>query len=371
MESKTVYELLPKLPKSIYPSWELSKHIEDSCECQLQGQGWEGALSWYSGSCHQDPDAHRFICDQYVRFGLRPPIDYLIDWCWGFVYHYIDVMDPSILFSGCTDVVQTEENYFYQYSFKTNGGGWSEADPGEVETYRYFPEGIKAWEILMSYPGLQHYFDYLDNYFTEHWDMIQPEYSNSYPEEHKLIQYYGVKLTKDLAHLGVWASIMWICSPMAREWRTKRHPIFSMCYEYGEGVLYEWCFYSKEYYQKLNRPAQSCVSCHSVEWCVELTQFADGPSQYICEHCLNPVTHSYATCGTRLCKKASCPHHPGAHAARMIGADERYGSIRMLPDGRKVRDLPGLMYIQEQVATRYAKGITDIIGQDFRKLLGI
>ncbi len=377
-QRESVYSLLPAHPKHIYPDWKINERSLDSYETGyyenqlIDEYGGTGLLTSY---CPRDsmPDAaEQFLREQFGRFGIDQPPQSLLYYCWWQTYYYVDTMDPYVFFYGCCDVIKTEENYFFQYSVCNDDfREWTEIVPGEGETFRYWDKGIQAWETLMQYPGLDEFFDGFADYYEDYFLCLTED--NTYPgietEEKEFFDLWGKKGSYDRIHLGLWASIMWMMSPMGKSWRVKRHPIFDICYEHGEVLVHQWCFYSPQYFRVDDRPAMTCSVCGNSEWCVELTQVGPEDTKYICESCLNPIVRAGATCGNRVCTKISCPHNPGVDAAKSIAADARYGSVRKLENGHKVRELPGMMYLNEKAINHYSTGIADIMGEDLKKLL--
>lgn len=378
----SVYSLLPAHPKDIYPDWEINEASRDDYEnadfpggSHLMDDGYNsGPMSYYHGHNVIPAGFRDFIMEQFIRFKVAPPCELLISWAWEFTFYYVDVIDPEIFFYGCCDVIKTEEPYFYQYTVLSDAQtDYTEVPPSSLEFFRTWNKGTDAWEVLMGYPGLEHFFDYFKDHFDTHWldagDAVYNGYASRDCEESILINQYGKVQATNLAHLAAWSTIMWMMSPMAKGWRAEKHPVFAICYEFGECLIHEWCFHTPEYYRRENRPAMTCSSCGHTEWCVELVQVSSSETRYICEHCLNPVPQKWATCGIKPCTKISCPHHPGQRAARQIAAEQRYGELKMLENGRKGRDCPGIMYINTAMIDKYSTSIADAVGEDLRKLL--
>lgn len=101
--------------------------------------------------------------------------------------------------------------------------------------------------------------------------------------------------------------------PPGRQWRVEDHPIFyeAMTNPSGEAILYEGTILNKDSFRRLPRAFQSCVCCGLDGWCVEMVQI-EGMTRSICEKCLNGNAPMYegSTCGTKVCRYITCPHHP-------------------------------------------------------------
>lgn len=220
----------------------------------------------------------------------------------------------------------------------------------------------------MRYPGLKEYFYELWDYFDDHFSYVAADsHPESFIKETRFIKRYGNKCT-DLAHLGIWASTMWVCSPMAKEWRQTFHPIFTLVYESGACLISDWSFYENEMFKKSHRPANTCAKCMREEYCVELIQ-KDKGAFFLCEKCSHPKTIPGMVCGTRDCSKVSCEAHPGYKEARMALADRRYGDLKRLPNGQQIRALPGMIQINTLVLSKNANSITDVVNREFQRLL--
>ena len=373
----SIHDQLPAYPTDIYPDWkptDAAYETQDYCDYAPQLSdpfSGEGLLSLYNRRDSMPDEAEHFVRQQFQRFGIEQPPLELMYYSWWQTYYYVDAIDPYVFFYGCCDVIKTEENYYYQYSVcNDNFENWREIEPGTGETFKYWKKGEEAWETLMDYPGLDEYFDDFSDYFGEHFDCVMADdHPESYADEWEFINRWGKKGAYDRVHLALWASIMWMMSPMAKAWRTEKHPIFGIVYEYDACLVHDWCFHSPEYYHVDNRPAMTCAVCGVSEWCVELIHSVDHETKFICEHCLNPVKTVGASCGKRSCTKHSCAHHEGIGAAKQIAADERYGPLRQLPGGQKARELPGMMYINEKAVDQLSMGIADSMGEDLKKLL--
>lgn len=380
----SIYQQLPQTP-SFNPGWAPADKYDDYQLTEAVGNGY-GVIGYYGGNSHEVIDALKFMEDQYKRFGMMPPQKDFLHWCWDQAFYYIDQMDPYALLSGCTDVIKTEEAYYYQYAVSNDGDEWVEVAPNDIETFRLWEDGEKSWEVLMGYPGLQEYFSHIYDYFMDHFEFIKADdHPECYETEWKYMKQYGPN-TQHLAHLGIWSAIMWMCSPLpeAKAWRYEFHPIFKICYDFGACVLHGWTFHDPRYFIRQDRKAQTCSNCGIDEYCVDLTQTRREMSEYLCEHCLSGgLPFPGRSCGTKLCENTGCPNHPVAKApdteksvARReilkLAADERFGPLRQLQDGshRQVRELPGYIKLNEIAISQQAKSIADTVSNVFAALIG-
>lgn len=372
---------LPSVP-DYSADWDMADKTEDYQLSEVAGNGY-GVIGYYGGKSLSVKEAFPFIVAQYERFGQEVPDMDMLSWCWDQAFYYIDQFDPYALMTGSCDVIKTEEAYYYQYAVSDDGKSWMEVEPDEVETFRYWDKGEESWNILMQHPGLEEYFDHIYDYFDDHFSYIRDDdHAEAYGEEWELMNKYGPK-TQDIAHLGIWAAIMWMSSPLeeAKAWRYEFHPIFNICYEHGACVLHAWTFHDPNYFERLERRPKTCAKCGIDSWCVDYTMIASEQQSYICEHCLSDgLPFPGRVCGTRLCEKTSCPHHPVSLAPEdqkmvakrkvmQLAADERFGALQQLPDGRQVRELPGYIKLNEIAMNQYAGQISSTVADVFGALL--
>lgn len=361
-------------------------------EYQMCEHGGLGVISQYGGNSVVNEAAYYFMFAQFKMRAGRGVDEDLLDWCWNFAFQAVDQVDPYILFHGCTDVIKTDRTYYNQFSIREEEHHyWSEVSGESAEHFELFPEGVQAYDVLMSRPGLQEYFDTIHDYFDDHISWYTSAEGSQFKEsdEYYLINKYGPK-TKDLMHLGVWAALMWMISPEedSREWRAKHHPIFDMCYSEGSCFLHDWRFYPPTHYKMDHRPLQSCAECGAHEDCVELVQVVRTKAfRYICQSCQSDNTpFPGMICGTTMCTRVECHNHPAhttdlvayndplarhkaSRAKRMLEADARYGELEDIGYGVKVRELPGMVHINQKVIQHYSNSITSDLGKVLDRLL--
>ena len=223
--SKGVYSHLPAQP-DFNPGWAPADKYDDYQLHETAGNGY-GVIGYYGGNTMEIQCALDFMEGQYRRFKMMPPQRDFIEWCWEQAFYYIDQFDPYALMSGCSDVIKTEECFYYQYAVSNDGENWVEVSPTELETFRLWEEdgknkGEEAWRVLMDYPGLPEYFDHIYDYFQDHFHYImEDDHPECYEREWEFIRKYGKENIEHLAHMGIWAAIMWMCSPIpeAKDWR--------------------------------------------------------------------------------------------------------------------------------------------------------
>lgn len=386
MGLKQTLDMLPALP-DYSADWDPHQEWYEYGLCDHGGCGVIG----YGGLKVAVEEAYYFMFQQFRRFGVKPPEEDLLEWCWSFAFQCIDQVDPYLLFYGCTDVIKTNKTDFNQFSVKEDEQDpWCECNHGSAEHFEYFSNGEQAWEILMERPGLQEYFDTIDDYFSDHISWYTSDEGAAFrdSDEHILMAKYGEQ-TVDLMHLGIWAAVMWMAGPMpeSKHWRNKHHPIFSLCYEGGEAFLHEWRFYPTELFKMEERPAHSCAFCAVTHDCVELVQLKNDGVKFVCQSCQSDGRpFPGMICGTTMCTRVECTNHPAhttdlvlandplskfkaSRTKRMLEADIRYGEIRDVGHGVKTRDLPGMVYINNKMIEHYSNSITSDVGRVLDALL--
>ena len=355
-------------PRDPYEMWS---------DYQLNEHSGIGLLQQYGGDSQKNYEVYDFMESQFKRFGLIPPQEDVLEWCWDMAFYLVDQVDPYIFFQGATDVVLTNEPYYHQCAVREEPDApFEEIEPENLELYRYWAEGSESYHELMKYPGLQEHFEHI---YESLMDYVGNMYDGDDCFLREAREKYGPK-AKDLIHLGTWAAVMWMISPQAKSWRFNFHPIFQLCYEGGACLLNNWRFYGQEYFYITPRQIKSCGKCGIHEWCAELVQDKESKNFiYMCESCeSDKEPFPGRTCGTRMCTVVKCPNHP-AHAeidkltgntkVRMIAADRRYGEMRALPNGLQVRELPGMMHVNHKMIEHYSKSIAGDMGKVLTALL--
>jgi hypothetical protein len=326
-------------------------------------------MSLYEGGHFFNEEVEQFMISQFIRFNVALPRPDLLIWCWEMAFYYIDQYDPYLFFWGMSDVIKTEDNYYYQYALRDGDDRWYEVEADELETFAQWSGFEGRFQDIYNTPGLSEYFDGVEDFLQNHIADVASD-PHGYPQEDKFYRQYG-KHAYDYIHLGLWAAIVWMISPEAGWWRHKFHPIFQMCYDYGECIIHTWTFYEPTEYRKLNRPAHSCVQCGIQEYCVELSQ-VDRPgvngTYFMCENCLHPKPFGENFCGSRECEKFSCPNHPNKNQSSLVASDRRYGKLKKTK-GMPHRALPGMMVLNYVAIEKNAGSIADLVDREFQRLL--
>ena len=165
--------------------WLPANKFEDY---QLHDAG-HGIMSAYGAHNKIEADCYYFIVEQFRRFKVHVPEQDLIEWCWDFAFMSMDQYDPYLFYYGITDVIKTEEAYYYQFSVcDDRKENWTDCRVDDVEMFRYWPKGAKNWEKLMTEPGLRNgYFDDIYHYFDEHFShAVRDSHPEAYELEWKL-----------------------------------------------------------------------------------------------------------------------------------------------------------------------------------------
>ena len=374
-------KLIPSLPDIPMedPPWD---PIEPWHSYQLQDHGGIGVVSQYGGNQFVNYEAYAFMEAMFKKFNRgRLPCTELLEWAWDFAFQAIDQVDPYLFFHGATDVIKTDEPYYYQFSIRYDDEEpWEDVSGEEAEHFKYWKEGEKVFFYLLDKPGLQEYFDGIYDYFSDHMayamEAMNDGYDSYYLEE-TLHKRYGDSFVH-LAHLGVWSALMWMISPEAKSWRYDHHPIFRNVYSGGECLLNGWNFHSPQYFKKAERPVGSCAECGVKDWCVELVQDDEMNIKYTCQHCqTGGDPFPGAICGTKMCSRLECEHHPDhVHARSMVGsrikreiqAEARYGKLQK-HNGVYTRELPGMIHLEHKVIQHYSKSIASDVGRVLEGLL--
>lgn len=392
----TIFETLPSCQDV---PWEPAMDVWDS---PMLMDGGMGLMTQYGARSSHCYDAYVFMEEQYRRFGLLPPQEDMLQWCWNFAFYSLDQLDPYVLYSGCTDVIKTNEHLYYQFATRHEETDFADISADNLEVYRVWPEGVRVYEQLMAYPGLNSYthpeghpqrqpvgamfFEYIHEYFDEHFTHVKnDDHPECYQEELDLIKKYGDK-ANHTAHLGIWAAIMWMIGPEGKGWRKDYNPIFQMCYDEGACLLHDWTFYSPEYFRRFERPVKSCALCGTKDWCVELVSVrlehkvpdeVAGEAVYMCENCNSTgLAFPGRTCGSKMCSITSCKNHPTFSSdlvvqrrfERQQDAINRYGELREA-GGYHLRELPGIVFLNHKAIEQYSNQISSDVGSALTKLL--
>ena len=368
-------------PDKNMPDWD---GVVPWYDYQLAEHGGQGLLTQYGAMNEVNFECCEFIAFQFERWGLPTPDADLIEWCWNFAFYAVDQIDPYLWFGGYTDVVKADDTCYFQFSVREDlREDFREIGPEHLEYFEHAPEvSQRNFPKLYNSPTLKN-FDMIYDYFQDHMSFgLDGMHESAYSDEIKFFRRYGNKAAVDWMELGVWAAMIWLISPTeeSRNWRYSFHPIFQLCYDAGSCILNDWTFYEPGYYMKHERPAKSCATCGTHEWCVELTQVRGKNTEHICQSCLSEgEPFPGATCGSKFCDQVKCINHPAHDHAKSVGmnraqreiaADRRFGSMHQLPWGEKTRELPGMVYINTRVMEAQANSIANDMGDAFQKLLG-
>ncbi|RLA62969.1 MAG: hypothetical protein DRQ88_13030 [Epsilonproteobacteria bacterium] len=344
-----------------------------------------GILSQYDANNFDlDHPVLNYMRKQFRRFNIKPPCDDLMEFAWNTIFKVVDLIDPFFMFEGFTDVIETEDCYYYQYSINEMEGivDPGEISPDQLKTFEYWPDtvnepgGKAAWNVLNDNPGFEEMFECLHDIWKDEVDSDL----NYNPEVTELARRYGSQFMK-LLHLGSWAGLMWMLDPTdksAAHWRKEYHPIFRACYETGSCIIKEMTIFDASEFKKINRASKSCASCGLRAWCVELVA-GKKEAHYTCENChTGGIPFPGLDCGQRKCYKSSCPFHPIQKAEnpeaarfqmRMRKAEDVFGPLQKLPNGKLTRPMPGWVKMEEIAMKKHAQSITKMVGAEMFKFL--
>lgn len=258
------------------------------------------------------------------------------------VWTYLNYVDPYVLFTrGLSDVCISPdwaENTYEITKFIHHGARsiLYEPDPEEVESYSInLGEGEWAFQEFLKSPTLV-YMEALEQ--PKHFlhdiaitlqENVQQELDEvglaelllphqekalraacSYRNE-KGIKVLDIRRIELYFEFAAWASLVWVLSPLSRDWRCDHNELFDAVLNDGEALLIGHGVYTRGSYRKIPRPPQSCRQCGIQSWC--LSNLLHGHSlALLCESCVTeglPVLPP-ANCGTRLCRLPQCKHHP-------------------------------------------------------------
>jgi hypothetical protein len=318
-------------------------------------------------------DAAEFVVSQFRRFNvpLPPQISPLTLLGPALAASVVDYYDPYILFWEFSDVMYTDEWCNFTYDIYDVRGNCTEADPSQLETYRFMPGNAeRVFEQWMQKPGLKELPNYLTPYMrdatTDYFDgnhYPYPLYNVAdYPSPEQLsflveractnketgeVNDKWIDAYYDLVQ---WAGMLWMFGPPSREFRRENSEIFEVCLGYGECILYDGVVINPKFYKRTERVPLSCYRCGVDAWCVDATLDVNGVARNICEGCLTKGMPRIegCTCGTKFCKYFECPHNQwhGKDAAGLRDVMRTHGQLakkaetaRMLLDGGEPKRL--------------------------------
>lgn len=267
-----------------------------------------------------------FIYTQFERFKIDTLDKKLMDevvrvGAWASFYH-LDAADPYLwLIRGLSDVAWSDLGYKSTIEIKHPWDDRTpeEANPDRLEVFEPAPgQAEKFFNQAMAMPGLQslpyEIGEHIKFHLFEHYG--GPEDYCSGPAIAGLQALCSKKGHLDKVmynayfELSAWAAFLWLVGPPGRDWRAGHHDVFWLCATEGIAVLYDMAFISESNYVIHARAPQSCCVCGLDSYCVELV-YLEGMARFICEKHLNGTPlYQNATCGSKICKFAICPHHP-------------------------------------------------------------
>lgn len=272
-----------------------------------------GVMTYYDKLDYPD-ECYDFMMSQFQRFQLPLAAKGNFHVFWDAAIMFLDIFNPMAFFCGLTDVIATEDRYYFTHEIKMEDGRIMQCRPEEIETYKLWPAANGNYEFMMTHPGmkgddaiweLQEMFDV----FEEH----AMEIENTDIAEAR--QFFGSHFD-NVAHLAMWSCAVWLLSPLpaAHQWRSMNHVVFQAVYQYGECLIDFGNVYNPMQYRKLAVPVQTCVVCQTRLHCAVPVQMPDGNYLFCCEHC-DPTpdareryyfSERRRTCGE--CRFSHCPH---------------------------------------------------------------
>lgn len=315
--------------------------------CMESGQGFM-AMDW-------DPppeSCSRFILSQFERFNAPFPEELfpILKISSQAVLHWIDFLDPYLLYWDTTDICLTSD-----WEFTTFIIDGSEIDPCEVETFTLNPGTSEStFHHCMSHPGLESLPNgmgeeikelMLGGYNNEEiWGAMDAETDNALRE---VCTFNGVTdndMMENYFNLAAWATFCWLMTPEGMALMAEHNCVMEAVYAYGECIIHEGYVYGPDQYQKIERPPKTCGQCGVNSWCVEEI-LEDRGLSFMCESCINegmPPLGPFM-CATKFCKWTKCPHHPNfaESQSHMGGFHRKYGQLNGMAQGT-VREKLGL-----------------------------
>lgn len=297
-----------------------------------------------------------FCFSQYDRFKIPFPIELLEVLTSGAsaAFYYMDCVDPYAMLHGVSDVEMTDDWAMYAYEI-VDGNRVFEADPTSLETYKLMPGQDEAmFNQILSYPGLDA-LPYMLGCNIR--DVLSGEYGSDAAYS---VSADCMALLKNMClkpdgsvnremvdayfELSSWATTAWLIGPLGRSFRYGNHEVFSIAMDHGEAVLFDGAVLDPRYYRKLPRAPRSCLRCGLSSWCVEMVS-SGSSARYLCEHCLSEgmPPSSIATCGSKRCLLATCPHHPYHHlgSAGIYQARTEHGQLSSAAKGETALRIKG------------------------------
>jgi len=232
------------------------------------------------------------------------------------------------------------------------------AEPEKVEVFKHVIDGDITWfEEFNKYVPHTGMFEVAAHIIEDYMQNYIPDYFNDYLQEiggEELLKSVcvnpetGESNVREYVELAFLSSLIWLASPLARQFRYEEHEIFYYAYRDGETICYDGSMYTKEEYIKVPLPPKSCMLCGIDSWCTEIIHGYSGDTVMACNGCVSKGRPSLpeATCGSLFCKHIECPHHKYAG----MGKKGRYA---MMHEGGGLRQLGGL---NQEMPTRLNYG---------------
>jgi hypothetical protein len=253
-----------------------------------------------------------------------PPKNFLID-VFKFMVYHVDFNHPELFFHGLTNVALSNDKFYYTYRFR-RGEYFDVAPLEQFDVYTRFPANVHNFNWLMMNPGLSGRSAHMPFELVHLWDMLTEASDNYDFDQHfgeHWLEYFG-KQYRDVVHLGVWATLMWMIKPdeESATWRRDAMPIFECVEMYGECVFMGGDYWIPNEFEKLQRPVGTCFVCGIKLPCCEVYR-DDHPdrnhtSEYFC-NVHRPEIERFNLLGNRYecsdCPFTECPYN---NAAKLV-----------------------------------------------------
>lgn len=298
-------------------------------------------------------DCFSFCMSQYQRFNI-PVGEGLLEAVRvgaSASLYYADIVNPYAMFSGVSDIDMSMDwatTTYRIFDCAAPDKRSYEPDPASVESFILVPgQSERCYNEFLSKPGLLalphgHEID----------EILSGDYYSASPFESLTSK--GVAALSELCNadhakmrsfleLGAWAAYVWLMGPPSLGFRIYAHEIVNMGVNEGECIIVDGQMISPKFYNKIDRPPQSCYHCGAQTWCVEhsLTGTHLG---FICEACLNYdlPKNRFSNCGSKFCSLSLCPNHPYHHMGQQGAFRSRRESGYLLDIARS-KSIPQIM----------------------------
>lgn len=261
-------------------------------------------------------DCYDFMMSQFQRFQLPWAPMEMLRVFWNEAIFFLDVFSPDAFFGGLTDVISTEDRYYFTFEIQSEDGRLIHMPPEDIQTFKLWPPGNGNYEYMMRHPGLKG-----DDTAWELKSLMEEfEEKVDWGENDDINEaktFFGSHF-KNVSHLALWAGSVWLLSPLpaARKWREDTHLIFNAVYKYGECLVDFGNLYLPMQYKKLEVPVQTCVVCNTRLPCANPVKFSSGNWFFCCDACYtrtqqvenNPYHDRWQRSSCDHCALSSCPH---------------------------------------------------------------